>query len=184
MDIKTIQEFLKNRANKKAKESWKKFVPTSKKLYGTYISEVNKIVHKCYHGGFGLVNALWKSGYLEEKILAAKILAKISQDNPTKALETIEKFSRDISDWAVCDTLAGQGIREIIKKEPKEVFNLAQRLLSKNFWQRRLAIVILIELKKQNFSQEKIEKTLKKVENDSEYYVKKAIIWAKKEFKK
>ncbi|HHD92225.1 MAG TPA: hypothetical protein ENL06_01195 [Candidatus Portnoybacteria bacterium] len=72
-----------------------------------------------------------------------------------------------------------------MKEKSKEIFELAKKLIhSNNLWQRRLAIVLLIELKKSGFNLEKIKKTLKNAENDKEYYVKKAIAWAKNELNK
>jgi 3-methyladenine DNA glycosylase AlkD len=54
---------------------------------------------------------------------------------------------------------------------------------SKNFWQRRFSIVLLIELNRQNFDKQKVEKLLKKVENDKEDYVRKVAVWLKSELK-
>ncbi|OYT32800.1 hypothetical protein DRJ22_04515 [Candidatus Woesearchaeota archaeon] len=52
--LKEVEEFLKNKSNNKAKESWRKFVPNSKKIYGVYLKEINKIVQKYQSGGFEL----------------------------------------------------------------------------------------------------------------------------------
>ncbi len=50
-----IRELLKDKSNNKAKDSWRKFVPSSKKIYGVYLSEVNKLVSEYKSGGFELV---------------------------------------------------------------------------------------------------------------------------------
>ncbi len=134
MDALTeIRKFLKERSNEKAKESWKKFIPTANKIYGVYISEINKLVSRYNSCDFKLVEKLWNSGYLEERILAAKILGKIGKENPDLAFKLVEKFSKDIKDWATCDTLATQGIRGIIKAKQKEIIALSRKLInSKN----------------------------------------------------
>jgi len=117
-------------------------------------------------------------------LLATKILGRICKKDPGKTIKLIKKFSKDISDWAVCDTLATQGVRKIAKIKQKEIFELSKRLISsKNFWQRRFAIVLLIELNRQGFSKEKIRKLSKKVENDKEHYIKRALVWLKSELK-
>ncbi|MCD6476681.1 MAG: DNA alkylation repair protein [Candidatus Aenigmarchaeota archaeon] len=179
-----IRNFLKEKSNNKVKESGGKFVPTSKKVYGVYLAEINKIVSKYTSGGFKLVEELWKSDYLEERILAAKILGKICKKDPEKTLELIRKFVDDIVDWATCDTLAIQGIRPIAKIKQKEIFELSKKLVkSKNPWKRRFGIVLLINFKKDKTLKQEIKTIIKQVENDKEYYVKKAISWIKREIK-
>src|SRR6185295_1416304 len=90
-----------------------------------------------------LVEELWHCEHIEEKILAAKLLGKIAKKNPEKTLALIKKFSNNISDWAVCDTLGMQAPKQINKTHAKEIFSISNSLISsKNLWQRRLAIVL------------------------------------------
>ena len=37
-----IRKFLKEKSNNKAKENFRRFVPTSEKVHGVYLSEINK----------------------------------------------------------------------------------------------------------------------------------------------
>ena len=176
-----LKDFLKAKSYDKAKKGWHKFIPTSKKIYGVYLTEINKIVSKYVSGGFKLVEDLWKSGYLEERILAAKILGKICDKNPEKSLKLIKRFVNDVDNWAVCDTLATQGIRVIVKKKQKEFLDLSKKLVrSKNLWHRRFGIVLLINFKKEKSLRKEIESIIKQVENDNEDYVKKAVAWLKR----
>lgn len=122
-----------------------------------------------------------KQGF-EERILSAKILSKISKKNPSKTLKLIEQFSKDVSDWAVCDVLGTQSIRNIVKEKSKEVFKLSKKLInSENLWQRRLSVVLLIELNRQGFSKKEIKKIAEKVKEDKEHYVRKALAWLQNE---
>ena len=179
-----IRKLLKEKSDDKAKESWRKFVPTSEKVYGVYLAEINKIVSKYVSGGFRLVEELWRSSYLEERILAAKILGKLCKKDPEKTLELIKEFVNDLEDWAVCDTLATQGIRSIAKIKQKEIFEFSKKLMkSKNSWRKRFGIVLLINFKKQKSLRKDIESIIRQVENDKEYYVKKAIEWIKRSLK-
>ena len=179
-----IEKLLKSKSNNKAKESWKKFAPTSKKVLGVYLSEINKIVSKYVSGGFELVEKLWKRGYLEERILASKILGKICRKDTERTLRLIKKFVNDIEDWAVCDTLATQGIRTIVKIKQKEIFELSKEMVeSKSLWKRRFGVVLLINFKREKALKKEIKKIIKKVENDKEYYVKKAVDWLKRVIK-
>jgi len=99
-------------------------------------------------------------------------------------LKLVKKFVKDIVDWAVCDTLATQGIRPITKIKQKEIFELSKKLVkSKNLWERRFGIVLLINFKKEKHWKKEIEAIIKPLENDKEYYVKKAIDWIKRSLK-
>ncbi len=53
-----IRNFLRKNSNEKAKESWRKFVPTSEKVYGVYLAEINKVISKYTFGEFELVKEL------------------------------------------------------------------------------------------------------------------------------
>ena len=185
MQIAKIRKILKNKSSKKVRESAKKFVPTIEKQYGANALVLNEIVKKIKESDFDLVEKLWKSEYFEEKLLASKILGKICKKDPEKTLKLIKKFSKDISDWAVCDTLAGQGIRKIVIIKQKEIFEISNELIkSKDLWQRRFALVLLANFTKDKNLKKEIEKILKRVKDDKEHYVRKAIIWLKNELKK
>ena len=182
MQLVEIRKILKNKSTKRTRESVKKFVPTIKKQYGAKTLVLNELTKKIKEPDFDLVEKLWQSGTFEERLLAAKILGKFSNKNPERTLELIKRFSKDISDWAVCDTLATQGIRKIAKAKQKEIFALSKKYISsKNLWQRRFAIVLLIELNRSGFDKKEIKKLAEKIKDDKEPYIKKAIIWLKKE---
>jgi len=179
-----IRKILKHKSSKKNKESTLKFAPTVKKQYGVKVAALNELVKKIEKPDFELVEKLWESGFFEERLLASKILGKICKTNPTKTLKLIKNFSKDISDWVVCDTLATQGIRKIINLKQKEIFEISKKLVkSKNLWQRRFGLVILINFTKDKDFRQEIKEILKKVKDDKEPYVKKAIIWLKNELK-
>jgi len=184
MKLVEIQKILKSKAENKTRKNGTRLVPTAEKVWGVKMVVMNDIIKKIKEPDFDLIEKLWRSGGFEERQLAAKILGKVCKKDPDRALKLIKKFSKDISDWVVCDTLGTQGIREIVKTKQKEIFELSRKLISsKNFWQRRFAIVLLIELNRQGFSKEKIRKLSKRVENDKEHYIKRAIVWLKSELK-
>ena len=185
MQLLEIRKILKNKSSRKDRKSASKFVPTIEKQYGAKALVLNELAQRIKEPDFDLVEKLWQSGAFEERLLAAKILGKFGNKNPERTLELIKRFSKDISDWAVCDTLATQGIRKIIRLKQKEIFEISKELIkSKNLWQRRFAIVLLINFTKDKNLRKEIERILKKVENDKEPYVKKAIVWLKNELNK
>jgi 3-methyladenine DNA glycosylase AlkD len=184
MQLQEIRKILKSKSNLKAKKSTQKFVPTVKKQYGVKMAVLNEIVKKVQASDFELIAKLWKSGVFEERILASKILGKIGNVNSDKALKLIKKFGQEISNWVVCDTLATQGVRKIIKFKQKEIFKVSKKFIkSKNLWQRRFALVLLINFVKDKRWKKEIEEILSEVKNEKEYYVKKAIIWLRSQLK-
>ena len=97
----------------------------------------------------------------------------------------VADFSKDISDWAVCDTLGMQSLKPVAKKIQNEIFDLSAKLArSKNPWERRLSLVIIEVFTKDRSPHPEIMKRVKMMENDEEYYVRKAVEWIKRNFKK
>src|SRR5687767_4326349 len=183
--LKQIQKELKENSTPVAKASALKFVPDAEKVYGTRMPVLNLMSKKYKEGGFELVEELWKSGAFEEKILAAKLLNLVCKKDPLVSLKLLTGFTKDISDWAVCDTLGMQSLKPVAKKIEKEIFDLSSKLAtSKNLWERRLSLVIIEVYTKDKSLHPEIMKRVKMLENDDEYYVKKAVAWIKRNFEK
>jgi len=180
-----IKKILKKKANKKAKESFEKFIPLAGKIYGVRIPVLNDIARKIKEPNFDLIEKLWKEGSLEEKLLAGKILGIIGKKDPEKTMRLIKKMSKGVSDWAVCDTLGTQGVRQIAGNCQKEIFNLAKKYIpSKNLWQRRFGIVLLIELNRRGLDKKEAWKLAERIKDDKRPYIKKALEWLNNELKK
>jgi len=183
--LKRIQKELKVHSTPEAKAAAMKFVPNAEKVYGIRTPVLNLLAKKHKEGGFDLVKELWGSGAFEEKMLAAKMLNVICKKDPMLSLKLVSDFSKDISDWAVCDTLGMQSLKPVAKKIQKEIFDLSAKLVkSRNLWERRLSLVIIEVFTKDKLLHPEIIKRVKMLENDEEYYVKKAVIWIKRNFEK
>ena len=146
---------------------------------------LNELVKQLKEGGFVLVNQLWKSGSFEEKMLAAKLIGKLAKKSPDEAINAVHHFSKEIMDWAICDTLGMQSLKPIAGNYQKEIFTLAKKLnSSKNLWQRRLSLVLVEVYTKDPLFHSSILALIKPLENDNEYYVKKAVVWLRKSMEK
>ena len=178
-ELVEIRKILQEHAGESKTTS--KFIPTVSKYYGVKVPLLNKLTRKYSYVGFELVEKLWESRIFEEQLLAAKILGKICKQNPEKTLKLLRKFVKSINNWAVCDTLATQGIRKIAPLKKEEIFKLSKTLIkSKNPWQRRFALVLLINFVKEKSNRKRILEILNQVENDKNYYVRKAILWIRR----
>ena len=183
--VQQIQEQLSNLATPEVKASVQKFVPRAQKIYGVKMPLLNQMVKELKEGGFVLVYALWESGAFEEKMLAAKLIGKLAKKYPKEALAAVEQFSGSVEDWAICDTLGMQSLKPIAGTHQKEIFSLARKLnQSDNLWQRRLSLVMVEVYTKEINFHPAINKLIRPLQNDKEYYVKKAIIWLEKNMTK
>jgi 3-methyladenine DNA glycosylase AlkD len=183
--LKQIQKELKENSTPEAKAAALKFVPNAEKVYGIRTPVLNVMAKKHKEGSFDLVRELWRSGAFEEKLLAAKLLNVICRKDPMLSLELVTSFTKDISDWAVCDTVGMQSLKPVAKKIQNEIFDLSAKLIkSKNLWERRLSLVIIEVFTKDKSLQPEIMKRVRMLENDEEYYVRKAVDWLKRNLKK
>jgi 3-methyladenine DNA glycosylase AlkD len=131
------------------------------------------------------VAELWNAGAFEEKMIAVKMLGKIAKKNAERSLKLVELFAKNIGNWAICDTIGMQGLKPIVKTHQKEIFALAWKYNgSKDFWQRRLSLVLVEWYTREKALHPEIKKLVKNLQNDEEYYVKKAVVWINKNFTK
>ena len=183
--LKQVQKELEANATPEAKTAALKFVPNAQRIYGIRTPVLNVLSKKYKEGGFDLVKDLWRSGAFEEKLLAAKLLNVICKKDPELSLQLVTSFTKDISNWAECDAIGMQSLKPVAKKIQKEIFDLSAKLLkSKNLWERRLSLVIIEVFTKDKSLHPEIMRKVKALENDDEYYVRKAVDWIKRNFKK
>ena len=183
--LKDIQQLLIAQANPEAKAAHQKFVPGKEKIYGVRTPVLNELAQQFKTGGFELVEELWKAGAFEEKILAVKMLGKIAKKDPERSLQITQRFAKHIDNWAICDTMGMQGLKPILKTHQKEIFALASKYnQSKDFWQRRLSLVLVEWYTRVKELHPEIKRMVQHLENDEEYYVKKAVVWINKNFVK
>lgn len=155
------------------------------KIYGVRTPELNELAKQFKEGGFNLIKELWDAGAFEEKLLAVKVLQKIAKKDAAMSLQLVQYFAPGIDNWAVCDAIGMQGLQTILKTHQKEIFGLAKKYnRSANFWERRLSLVLVEWYTRDKTLHPEIKKLVKPLENDSEYYVKKAVVWINKNFAK
>ncbi len=170
---------------KNNEEYYKKMVPGKQKVYGIKTPVLNEIARKYKTGSFALASELWKAGSLEERVIAIKIIEKKGKENPDLVLKLFCEFSAGVDNWAVCDGLGMQFLSGIRKTHHKEIFSLAKIYsVSANSWQRRLSLVMVEWYTRASEFHPAIHKLVKTLEEDDEYYVRKAVAWIRKNFSK
>jgi len=110
---------------------------------------------------------------------------KMGKTDPDRLLKLFKKFSKQIDNWAVCDGLGMQFLRSIVKTQQQQIFDLAKKLNhSKDPWQRRLSLVMVEWYTRHCNAHKEIKELVEYLEDDKEYYVKKAVVWINRNFKK
>jgi 3-methyladenine DNA glycosylase AlkD len=180
-----IQKTLAAKADKNNMAFFEKMVPGQQKIYGVKTPELNLLAQRFKSGSFILAKELWQSGALEERIIAIKIIEKTGKSDPAEVMKLFKSFSREIDNWAVCDGLGMQFLRGIVKTHAEDIFSLAEKFSgSEDPWQRRLSLVMVEWYTRMKEYHPGIKKLVKKLENDEEYYVKKAVAWINRNLKK
>jgi 3-methyladenine DNA glycosylase AlkD len=184
-EVKEIQRILTEKSEKSNIGFFQMMVPGKQKVYGVKTPALNELAKKYKESSFALARELWNSGALEEKIIAIKIIEKVGKNDPARVLALFKEFSKQIDNWAVCDGLGMQFLRGIVKTNEREIFDLASKLnRSKDPWQRRLSLVMVEWYTRKAEAHKEIKELVKNLEGDNEYYVKKAVVWINRNFKK
>jgi 3-methyladenine DNA glycosylase AlkD len=183
--INEIQKILAEKSEKSNIEFFQTMVPGKQKIYGVKTPVLNELAKKYKEGAFDLAEELWNSGALEEKIIAIKIIEQVGKNDSSRVLTLFKRFSKDLENWAVCDGLGMQFLRGIVKTHRDKIFDLAAKLNhSKDPWQRRLSLVMVEWYTRKGETHKEIKALVRNLENDNEYYVKKAVVWINRNFNK
>lgn len=183
--LKEIHQWLLSKADTGNKDFFQKIVPGRQKVYGVKTPGLNAIAKQYQSYSFDLAKELWTSGALEEKIIAIKIIEKTGKTHPEQTLKLFQQFARQIDNWAVCDGLGMQFLRGIVTTHTEEIFLIAEKYnKAKDPWMRRLSLVMLEWYTRKKEHLPRIKKLVTELEQDEEYYVKKAVVWLKKNFAK
>ena len=151
--IHQIREELLKNADEKLQISGKRFFKEEIKLHGVKMALVIKI-SKNQIGGlkekgkektFEICEELWKSGFLEESIIACNFSYTFQKQYVPADFEVFEKWLYQyVSNWAVCDTLCNHTIGSFIEMYPDYLKNLKDWTKSTNRWVKRASAVSLI----------------------------------------
>ncbi|MBK8951730.1 MAG: DNA alkylation repair protein [Chitinophagaceae bacterium] len=185
-ELKAIQQMLLKNASNENLNFFNKVVPgIHKKMYGVKTLVLNEIVKHYKDQSFDLAEELWQSGAHEERIIAIKILEKKGKSDPERLLKLFKQFAEYIDNWAICDGMGMQFLRSIVKTHSKDIFGIATVYnKDKNFWKRRLSLVMVEWYTRHGDKHEAILNLVKPLENDEAYYVRKAVAWINRNFEK
>jgi len=155
--METILTSLRNElstiADEKTRKQGEKFFKEEVSMYGIKSAQVTAISKKYYqkiknlekNEIFTLCEELWKSGIMEECMIACQWSEKQSKYFVEEDIELFERWiSKYVSNWATCDTLCNHTVGSIVTMYPKLTQYMKQWSKSPNRWMRRASAVTFI----------------------------------------
>lgn len=176
MEIKRIQENLKQLADKEYQKFHQSLCPTRYPILGVRIPVLRhfakqlskQIDFKVY----------WKEKeetYYEEIMLEGMLLTFVKLEWKEK-LQYIRELVVKIDNWAICDTFCS-GLKQDVRKQKEEFWNfLMEYTTCENEFELRFLLVCLMDYYLEKERLEKVFTIIEEIKKE-DYYVKMAIAW-------
>ena len=151
--ISNLRKELKSKSDSKVAEITQRFFKHKVKYYGIKARDLDVISKRYYQqiknldkdSVFSLCEELFKSGFGEEAMIAARWSYKQNKLFEKKDIKIFEKWIENyINDWAKCDAFCNHTVGESVLKYPDQINVLKRWARSKNMWLRRASVVSLI----------------------------------------
>ncbi|MDD5491578.1 MAG: DNA alkylation repair protein [bacterium] len=148
-----VRAELKKQADKKTRESAKRFFKEEIKFYGVKSALVKKITGAFSQQAknldkkqiFALCEELFASDYSEEAFIAAEWAFRLEKKYVPEDFPLFDRWIKKyINNWAKCDTFCNHTVGALIEKYPALLPELKKWAKSDNRWVRRAAAVTLI----------------------------------------
>jgi 3-methyladenine DNA glycosylase AlkD len=151
--ITEIRQELQRNSDPHVKAASQKFFKEEIKAYGVKTALVTKIA-KTHdkeflamdkREAFALCEELWKSGYMEDALVACHFSYLLRKNYEKADFKVFEKWVNNyVSNWASCDTLCNHTIGSFVETYPEYLESLKKWARSENRWKKRASAVTLI----------------------------------------
>jgi 3-methyladenine DNA glycosylase AlkD len=167
-------------------------VPSQQPAHATRVPDIRRVASEWHRGHrdvapdevLGLCEALWATGWREERIVAISLIAGSKPVMQAVTWDGLEAWSRDIDNWEHVDHLADVTGRLLIADTSLQPRTKALES-SESPWQRRLAIVTLIvAFMKGGLFREELVMMGERLQKDKHPLVRKAVVWARDRLRK
>lgn len=151
--VARLRSELREKASEKERLSGERFFKEEIRLYGMKAQVVIQIAKAYYQEiknfpkkeVFALCDDLWESGYFEETAIACEWSYAQRHHFEPADFTVFEKWvTRNVSNWAACDTLCNHTVGTFLEMYPEFLVELKKWALSPNRWVRRASAVSLI----------------------------------------
>jgi 3-methyladenine DNA glycosylase AlkD len=152
-EIGSITAALKERIDPSYEWGMRRTVPSQQPAHAVRVPDIRRTAsdwsraHKeaAFDDLLALVEGLWASGWREERIVAIALLARSKAARAQLGWEVIERWSAGIDNWELVDNMALLLTGPMLVARPELQAQVEGFGSSDHVWQRRLAIVTLIE---------------------------------------
>ncbi len=154
--------------------------PLRKELQKEFLKNIDKeaSINK------NLVKLLWNENSREFQYLAMDYLVKVKKQLQKEDITFMEELITTKSWWDSVDLIASHLVGEICKMYPDLVDEyILKWSTDENMWLRRTSILYQLKYKG-NLDTENLEKVIKVNINDKEFFIRKSIGWALREYSK
>jgi 3-methyladenine DNA glycosylase AlkD len=184
--IDNIRKELLDHSDEKTKQSAERYFKGGIKIYGVVSANTNRISKiqykeiedKSKSDIFSLCTELWKSGYLEESIVACNWSYYIHKQYRDEDFKVFDVWVQNyVDNWASCDTLCNHTVGTFIEMYPDYLKELKKWAKSSNRWVKRAAAVTLIVPAKRGKFLEDIFEIADIMHSDADDMVQKGYGW-------
>ena len=151
--LEKVRNALKSNVDEHALATGQKFSKEKLKYYGVRMAVVGKIGKTFFKiidsrsksEIYELCEDLWRSGYLEESIIACNWSQYLCHAYEPEDFSIFQHWINEyITNWASCDTFCNHTMGGFLEKYPDHAEKLKEFAKSRNRWMRRAAAVSLI----------------------------------------
>jgi 3-methyladenine DNA glycosylase AlkD len=162
-------------------------VPSRQPAHATRVPDIRKVAsewrrtHRWLEPTevLALCDALWATGWREERIVAISLIAGSQPVHATSGWAQLEGWSAEIDNWEHVDHLADVTGRLLIADRTL-LARVKALEVSDNPWQRRLALVTLIvAFMKGAIFRDELSAMAGRLEKDEHPLVRRAVVWAR-----
>lgn len=151
--VENIRKDLIEHSDEKARKSGETFFKEPVMMHGVKGADVHricndhykKLVDKSKQTVFNICEELWKTGNMEESIIACIWSYNAHKQYISDDFKVFEKWVNTyVTNWATCDTLCNHSVGTLVEQYPGCLVGLKKWALSQNRWMRRASAVTLI----------------------------------------
>jgi 3-methyladenine DNA glycosylase AlkD len=186
--VATVRKALNDHADQKTADSFQHFFKEGEKalVHGVKSAEVRRIGKEFFRHIktlpkkeiFELCEALWKSQYLEESVIACVWSESQHKKYAPSDFNIFRHWVENyIDNWAACDTLCNHTIGTFIMMYPEYLQELKKWAKSPNRWVRRASAVSLIIPARKGMFLDDIFEIAEILLTDSDHMVQKGYGW-------
>ena len=184
-----ITAALKERVDPAYETGMRRTVPSQQPAHAVRVPEIRRVwtawsrTHKgaSYEDVLPVAEALWRTGWREERIVAMGILERNAVAIGRLPWAVIERWTADMDNWELVDNLASVLTAPMLLARRDLIDNIEALAASEHVWQRRTALVTLIFAAREDaaFLPQLREMTLR-LTGDRGPTMRKAVDWARR----